>query len=94
MLVYWLGRDVVSGTVRANALVFFLFTTGLSGVLLARAGIFTIDVLALAATLLPVYGLGLLVGGRLFGRASESLYRRVAYAAILFVAVVSMPVFG
>jgi len=50
--------------------------------------------MALSAALFPIYAVGIFVGGRMFGLASETTYRRIAYASILFVAVVSMPVFG
>ncbi len=94
VLIYWLGRQVVSATVRANAFVFFLFTTCISGVALYVGGIFTTEVLTRSLALFPIYGLGMIVGSRLFGRASESTYRRVAYVTILVSAIVSMPVFG
>ncbi len=94
VLIYWLGRSVVSQTMRANAIVFFMFTTIISGISLTVGGIFTPDVLARSAAIFPIYALGIFIGSRLFGRASEATYRGVAYATILFVAVVSMPVFG
>ena len=37
---------------------------------------------------------GIFIGSRMFGLASEATYRGIAYASILFVAVVSLPVFG
>jgi uncharacterized membrane protein YfcA len=94
VLVYWLARDIVSATMRANAIVFFCFTTVVSGIGYVAAGIFTADVLARAAVLFPVYGIGMLIGSRMFGWASEATYRRIAYASVLFVAAVTLPVFG
>jgi len=94
VLIYWLGREVVSATMRANAIVFFMFTTVVSGVLFAFGGIFTAEVMARSVALFPVYALGIFLGGRMFGLASEATYRRIAYLSILFVALVSMPVFG
>ncbi len=94
VLIYWLGRQVVSATMRANAIVFFMFTTVISGVALFIGGIFTAEVTARSLALFPIYGLGLFVGSRLFGRASEATYRRIAYVTILVSALVSMPVFG
>ncbi len=93
VLIYWLGREVVSATMRANAIVFFCFTTLVSGVAFLIGGIFTAEVMARSAALLPVYALGIFIGGRLFGLASEATYRRIAYASILFVALASLPVF-
>jgi uncharacterized membrane protein YfcA len=94
VLIYWLGRSVVSATMRANVFVYFMVTTVFSGIALYLAGIFTAGVMARAAVLFPLYALGLFLGGRLFGRASETTYKRLAYAAILLAALVSMPVFG
>jgi hypothetical protein len=79
---------------RANAFAFFMFATAISGAIYLAAGIFTAEVMARSAALFPVYAVGILLGGRMFGLASEATYRRIAYATILFVAIVSMPVFG
>ncbi len=94
VLIYWLGREVVSATMRANAIVFFCFTTIVSGIAFLIGGIFTAEVMALSLALFPVYAIGMLAGSRLFGLASEATYRRIAYASILFVAFASLPVFG
>jgi uncharacterized membrane protein YfcA len=94
VLIYWLGREVVSATMRANAIVFFCFTTIISGVAFAIGGIFTAEVMARSLALFPVYAAGMFIGSRLFGLASEASYRRIAYASIVFVALVSLPVFG
>jgi uncharacterized membrane protein YfcA len=94
VLIYWLGRSVVSTTMRANAFTFFMFSTVVSGIALLFGGIFTAEVMAQAAVLFPIYAAGIYVGGRMFGLASEATYRGIAYATILFVAVASMPVFG
>jgi hypothetical protein len=94
VLIYWLGRKVVSGTMRANAIVFFTFTTVVSGVAFFYGGIFTQEVMAGSLAVFPAYALGIFVGSRFFGRASETTYRAIAYATILAAAVISMPVFG
>ena len=94
VLIYWLGRRVVSATMRANAIVFFCFTTIMSGIAFAIGGIFTKEVLMLALALFPVYAIGIFIGGRMFGLASEAVYKRIAYGSILFAALASMPVFG
>ena len=94
VLIYWLGREVVSETMRANAIVFFCLTTVVSGAAFLAGGIFSADVLARSAAMLPVYAAGMFLGSRMFGLASEATYRRIAYLSILFAALVSMPVFG
>jgi uncharacterized membrane protein YfcA len=94
VLIYWLGREVVSVTMRANAIVFFMFTTIVSGIAFLIGGIFTADVLTRSLVLFPIYAAGMLIGSRLFGGTSEATYRWVAYASIIFVAVIAMPLFG
>jgi uncharacterized membrane protein YfcA len=94
VLIYWLGRETVSATMRANAMVFFMVTTIISGIAFAAGGVFTREVLAYAAVLFPVYALGLFLGNRMFAWATEAAYRRIAYLSILFAAIVSLPVFG
>jgi uncharacterized protein len=94
VLIYWLGRDVVPATMRANAIVFFMFTTMISGIAFVYGGIFTADVLTKSAALIPVYALGIWIGSRMFGWASDMTYRRIAYATIIVAALISMPVFG
>ncbi len=94
VLIYWLGREVVSRTMRANAFTFFMLTTIFSGIALFVGGIFTADVLARSAVLFPIYAVGIFLGGRVFGFSSETTYRRIAYATILIAAIVSLPAFG
>ena len=94
VLIYWLGRNIVPATMRANAIVFFMFTTVISGIVFVYGGIFTADVMLRAAVLLPIYAAGILVGSCMFGLASEATYRAIAYVSILFAAFVSMPLFG
>lgn len=93
VLIYWLGRQAVSATMRANAFTFFLMTTALAGAAYFASGIMTTEVLAHSAALFPFYAAGIFFGSRMFGLASEATYRRIAYAVILFSAIVSMPVF-
>lgn len=94
VLIYWLGRELVSATMRANAIVFFLFTTLISGIAFLWGGIFTAEVMTKSAALFPVYAIGIFAGSRLFGHAHDSTYRRIAYVTIVIAALISMPVFG
>lgn len=92
VLIYWLGRQVVSATMRANAFIFFMFATVISGVGFYFGGIFTKDVIVQSAVMFPIYGIGIAIGAGMFGLASEATFRRIAYVAIFFAAIVSMPV--
>ena len=94
VLIYWLGREIVSATMRANAIVFFCFSAIATGIAFLLAGIFTREVMLLSLVYLPVYALGMVLGSLLFGRASEATYRAIAYAVIVFVALTTLPIFG
>ena len=94
VILYWLGRQAVAKSMRANAMMFFCFTTVAAGIAYYTAGIFTRDVMAYALVLAPVYALGLFVGSRMFGLASDRTYRAIAYGAIIVAALLTLPVFG
>lgn len=93
VLVYWLGRDTPAQRMRANAIIFFCFTTVVAGIAYAASGLFTAEVAARSVALLPVYGIAIFAGSRLFGSTSETTYRRIAYGLIAFVALATLPVF-
>ena len=93
VLIYWLGRDTPAQRLRANAIVFFCFTTVAAGIAYAASGLFTAEVAARSAVLLPVYGVAIFAGSRFFGRTSEANYRRIAYGLIVFVALATLPAF-
>ena len=92
VILYWMALRTGAGYVRANLLVYLfiaeLFAIGgyfLSGLLTAPA-------ISIGITVAPIYLAGLLVGGALFGRASEATYRRIALLIVLCAAVLAMPV--
>ncbi len=93
VLVYWLGRDTPAQRLRANAIIFFCFTTVIAGIAYAASGLFTAEVAARSVALLPVYAIAVFAGSRLFGSTSEATYRRIAYGLITFVALATLPVF-
>ncbi len=94
MLIYWLGRQRGVGHHAGERLHLLHVHHRGHGVAFVFGGIFTADVMAQSCALFPVYAVGMFAGGRMFGLASDATYRRIAYATILFVAIVSMPVFG
>ena len=47
VLIYWLGREIVSATMRANAIVFFCFSAIATGIAFLLAGIFTAEIMLL-----------------------------------------------
>lgn len=88
---FWLGGPGDRATIRANLIVFFALVSIVSGIAFAGAGLFTAEVGGLALWLGPAYGLGILIGERRFVGASETGYRRIAYAVIALAAVLSAP---
>ena len=76
---------------RANVVLYFLASTVLTTLSYLAAGLLTVDVLRLALVAGPAYGVGLVAGARLFGRASEALFRRVCYGLIAAAGVLGVP---
>ncbi len=93
VLVYWLGRETPAQRLRANVIIFFCFTTVIAGIAYAASGIFTAEVASRSLALLPVYGVAIFAGSRLFGTTSEAAYRHIAYGLIVFVALATLPAF-
>jgi len=78
--------------VRANIVLYFAISTVLTGASYLVGGLITQSVIALSLATGPLYGLGLYLGSRLFGRATETSFRRVSYGLIAAAAIVSLPV--
>ncbi len=76
---------------RANIVFYFALSTVLSAAGYLWGGLFSLRILLLAAVLAPFYGLGVWLGSRMFGLASERTFRRLSLAMIAVAAVISMP---
>jgi uncharacterized membrane protein YfcA len=57
----------------------------------AVAGLITPDSIRFSLLVGPVYGIGVWFGSRLFGRASEKLFRAICYALIAAAAIAGLP---
>jgi uncharacterized protein len=90
---YWLGRPIASDIARANILLFFGASDFFSLASYAFTGLITADALRFSCLVGPVYGLGVWLGSRLFGRASETLFRSICYALIAAAVIVGLPAF-
>jgi uncharacterized protein len=88
---YWLGRPIASKVARANILLFFGASDFFSLVSYALTGLITSDAIWFSLLVGPVYGIGVWFGARLFGRASESLFRAICYALIAAAVVIGLP---
>ena len=90
-MAYWLGGSIPSVIVRANIVLYFAISTVLTAASYLVGGLITQPVLVLSLTTGPLYGLGLYLGTRLFGRAKGGTFRYVCYGLIAAAAVVGLP---
>ena len=88
---YWLGRPIPSLIARANILLFFGASDFFSLVSYSLTGLITADAIRFSLLVGPVYGIGVWFGARLFGRASERLFRAICYALIAAAVIVGLP---
>jgi uncharacterized membrane protein YfcA len=93
IVAYWLGGAIPPLTVRANLVFYFALSTILSAISYIAGGILTTEVLAIALLVGPGYGIGLFLGSRLFGFASERTFRRICFSLIAAAAVIGLPLF-
>jgi uncharacterized membrane protein YfcA len=92
VVAYWLTGQTARQGVRANIILFFGATSVLSTLTYAVSGLLTLKALALALIVGPLYGLGLFLGSRAFGLASEQTFRRLCFAMIAISVLASLPV--
>ena len=91
IVAYWLGRPLPSVIARANILLFFGASDFFSVVSYSLTGLITADAIRFSLLVGPVYGIGVWSGARLFGRASESLFRAICYALIAAAVIIGLP---
>ena len=66
------------------AIILYFFLTQIAGILIFWAGgLLTYKALWIAVPMIPTILLGTWVGARMFGKASDALYRRVALTLLL-----------
>ena len=94
VVAYWLGGAIPAARVRANIVLFFAASGVISAATYLLGGLLTAEVLLLSGLVAPAYGLGIWCGSRLFGLASEVLFRRVCFLLIGVAALVGLPIWG
>ena len=92
VVAYWLGGSIMPAMLRANIILFFFCTSVVSGVTYLAAGLLNLEVLFLSLITAPGYALGMYLGTRMFGLASDRVFRRACYTLIAAAAIVSLPV--
>jgi uncharacterized membrane protein YfcA len=91
IVAYWLGRPIFPVIARANILLFFGASDIFSAASYSLAGLITSDALKFCLVVGPAYAIGVLLGARLFGKASEALFRSICYALIALAALIGLP---
>jgi uncharacterized protein len=92
VIFYELAGSAPIERMRASFIMFFAWVDAVALVSFAVTGTLAARPLVIAAVLLAPYLAAAGVGARLFGRASEAFYRRLAVAILAGVAIVSLPI--
>jgi uncharacterized membrane protein YfcA len=92
-VLYWLRDTAVATVTRANIILYFAISDVLIVLSYFVGKLWTPTVLGLAVITGPLFGLGLWLGSKLFGQASDDAFRRICYALIAVSALVSLPLF-
>ncbi|WP_295845802.1 sulfite exporter TauE/SafE family protein [Tardiphaga sp.] len=93
VVMYWLRDTAVAAVTRANIILYFAIADVLIIISYSIGGLWTSAILGLAVITGPLFGLGLWLGSKLFGRASNETFRRICYTLIVVSALISLPLF-
>lgn len=93
VVLYWLREAAVAAVTRANIILYFAIGDVLIVISYFVGGLWTPTILGLAIITGPLFGVGLWIGSKLFGKASDELFRRTCYTLIAVSAVIGLPLF-
>lgn len=93
VVMYWLRGSAVAAVTRANIILYFAVADIMIIVSYSIGGLWTSAILGLAAITGALFALGLWLGSKLFGRASDDAFRRICYVMIAVSALISLPLF-
>lgn len=88
VILYYLSSQLTTQVARASMIIFLLMTTVVTLVIYANQGIITSDIVLRSAWLAPAFIVAIWIGGSLFGKVSESLFRKVILILLSVVSVV------
>lgn len=91
VVIYWMASSLPTAIIRANLLTLFLFSEVFSAANLWAAGLFNRERLLLGLVLTPLYALSVYLGGKLYGAASDAVYRRLALTLVAAAALLALP---
>ena len=83
VIIFLLAGPESAARNRAAIILYFIFTQAVALVAYGVGGLITLKTLWIALPMLPTIVLGTWIGERMFGRASDRLYRRIALAFLL-----------
>jgi len=92
VILFWVGGDGDARSVRHNFNALFAVTAVIGGLSFLAYGLIGMEHVLLALVLGPVYGLGMIVGARLFPLASETFFRRAALTLCGLSAIAALPI--
>lgn len=90
VILYFLATQRSAASSRASMLTYFFVLSVAGAVSVAAAGLVTWRTLVLAAVMFPALTIGNALGDRLFARAQGEVYRHVAMAVLLGLALLSI----
>lgn len=91
VVAYWLGGNNDAQRVRANIVLYFAGSSLMVTVSYIVSGVLGFEIVGLALAVGPAYGAGIFLGTRLFGRASELVFRRLCYVLIAVSGLIGLP---
>jgi len=91
VVTFWLGQPIASAIARANIVLYFAVSDTFSIASYLVSGLLTGDIFRLCLVIGPIYGIGLFLGARMFGVASETVFRRVCYGLIAIAGIIGLP---
>ncbi|MBW6421005.1 sulfite exporter TauE/SafE family protein [Rhizobium sp. XQZ8] len=93
VVAYWLGGAIPALTVRANLILYFPLSSIISAISYTSGGLLKAEVLLISLLAGPGYGIGLFIGSKLFGAASDATFRRLCFLLIAMAAIIGLPLF-
>ena len=93
VVMYWLRDTAVAAVTRANIILYFFVADVLIIVSYTIGSLWSTAILGLAILTGPLFALGLWIGSKLFGKASDETFRRICYSLIVVSALISLPLF-
>ena len=90
VVIYLLSSPDTVEQSRASIITYYAFQTVFVLAVLGAKGVITIAVLMQCAILAPTFALAIWIGNRMFSRASETLFRRIAMLVLAAIGVTAM----